>query len=123
MVANDTNYVDAIPGLVRELERCVDHTFAAFGDLVAALPRARLEAKLPAEIGQGVFEHLRRAGEALQPIGGSVVEVRGNVVSAHRLLDKIAKVAGIEVAIGDERPKGSLDAREPAPADHLRIVA
>lgn len=98
MISNDHQHIEAVPGLLRELESRLDHAYAAFGDLAAALPRARVEAKLSGVVGQPIFDRFTNIGVAL-------TGARGHVVSTHRLLEKLAGTLGIEVMIGDERPK------------------
>lgn len=99
MTIETTSNADRLPHLVRELERRIDDAYAAFGDLAAALPRARGEMKLSAVVGQSVLSHFNDAGAAL-------AVARGHSVSAHRLLDRLADALGYEVlATGDERPK------------------
>lgn len=99
MTIETISNADRLPHLVREFEQRIDDAYAAFGDLAAALPRARGELKLSAVVGQSVLGHFNDAGAAL-------AAARGHSVSAHRLLDKLADTLGFEVvATGDERPK------------------
>ena len=86
--------------LLREFERRIDLAYSAFGDLASALPRARMEARLSAVVGQSVIE---RVGDA----GAAIGAARGHAVIAHRLLERIAKTIGMDdgANLGDERPK------------------
>jgi hypothetical protein len=102
-IANDSSHVAAVPGLLRELEIRLDQAYAALNDLGGALPRARIEAKFSGVVGQSVLRQVSSAGS-------SIIEARGQIVAVHRLLEKLSLSAGIEVATGDERPKGQDDA-------------
>lgn len=102
-VTNSPN-ARALPALVRQFERQLDEAYATFGELAAALPRARLELALSAVVGQQALAHFSDAG-------GALVAARGHSVSGHRLIDKVAAALNIETAAGDERPKPN----DPAP--------
>jgi hypothetical protein len=91
-------HAQALPALVRRFERQLDEAYATFGELAAALPRARLELALSAVVGHQALAHFSDAGTAL-------VAARGHSVSGHRLIDKVALALNIETAAGDERPK------------------
>ena len=99
-MSHETTSIDQLPVLLREFERRIDDAFSAYGDLAGALPRARVEARLSAVVGQTVIDRLCEAGSA---IGAA----RGHTVTAHRLLERIARSIGMEddPQIGDERPK------------------
>jgi len=88
----------ALPGLVRRFEQQLDEAYATFGELAAALPRARLELALSAVVGHQALAQFSEAGAA-------VVAARGHSVSAHRLIDKVALALNIEIGAGDTRPK------------------
>lgn len=102
-----------VANLLRQLERDLDQAFATSGRLAAALPAARVEAKLSAVVGQQAFEHI---GNALLAIGAA----RGHAVAGHRVLDVLAAKLGYETAYGDEQPKQPFTS---ADGSHLRVAA
>ena len=106
---------DAVAQLLWRLEEQLDEAFATGGDLLAALPRARLASNLPAIAGQAAFEQF---SQALLAIGTA----RGHIVAGHRVVEKVGKQIGYETGFGDEKPK---EAFVPTGVDasHLRVAA
>lgn len=94
----------AVATLLRKLEDQLDEAFATCGELSAALPKARVEARLPAVAGQAAFQYF---GQVALAIG----EARGHAVNGHRVLDKVRKVIRLDEGdgpgdgFGDVRPK------------------
>ncbi|WP_426260143.1 hypothetical protein [Sphingomonas sp. DC1100-1] len=107
--------VDAVAQLLWKLETQLDEAFSTGGELLAALPRARHAANLPAIAGQQAFEVL---GQAIMAIGAA----RGHTVAGHRVIEKIGKQIGYETSFGDERPKPEF-APTGADVSHLRVAA
>lgn len=106
---------DALAALLWKLERQLDDAFETSGELLAALPRARAEAKLPAIHGQSAFELFSQATMA---IGAA----RGHTVQGHRVIEKVGKQIGVETSFGDESPKPDF-APTGIDAGHLRVAA
>ena len=106
---------DAVAELLWRLEAQIDEVFATGGELLTALPRARLASNLPAIAGQAAFEQF---SHALLAIGTA----RGHVVAGHRVVEKVGKQIGYETSFGDEKPK---DGFVPTGVDasHLRVAA
>jgi hypothetical protein len=105
-------HAQALPELVRQFERQLDEAYATFGELAAALPRARMEMRLSAVVGHGVLAHFSDAGAAL-------VAARGHSVNGHRLIDKVAAALEIEYAAGDVLPKPT----DPKPFTEARLLS
>ena len=106
---------DALAALLWRLESQIDEVFATGGELLTALPRARLASNLPAIAGQAAFEQF---SQALLAIGTA----RGHVVAGHRVVEKVGKQIGYETAFGDEKPK-EVFVPTGSDASHLRVVA
>jgi hypothetical protein len=106
---------DAVATLLWRLETQLDEAFATGGELLAALPRARTAAKLPAIAGQQAFETL---SQAILAIGTA----RGHTVAGHRVIEKVGRQIGYETSFGDEQPKPDF---VPTGVDgsHLRVAA
>jgi hypothetical protein len=106
---------DAVAELLWRLEAQLDEAFATGGELLTALPRARLASNLPAIAGQAAFEHF---SQTLLAIGAA----RGHTVAGHRVVEKVGKQIGYETSFGDEKPK---DGFVPTGVDasHLRVAA
>ena len=113
-----------VAALLWKLEDQLDEAFATCGELSAALPRARAEAKLPAIAGQAAFQYFSQVALAIG-------EARGHAVNGHRVLDKVRKVIRMDEGdglggngsdFGDARPKSLFTdgVAEPTP---LRRVA
>jgi hypothetical protein len=116
MSYGDTNAAaEAVAQLLWRLETQLDEAFATGGELLAALPRARNAANLPAIVGQQAFEVF---GQAIVSIGAA----RGHTVAGHRVIEKLGKQIGFETSFGDERPKPEL-APTGVDASHLRVAA
>jgi hypothetical protein len=113
--ANTQDAADAVAQLLWRLETQLDEAFATGGDLLAALPRARTAARLPAIAGQQAFEVL---GQAILAIGSA----RGHTVAGHRIIEKLGKQIGYETSFGDEKPKPEF-APTGADVSHLRVAA
>jgi len=85
--------------LLWKLEDELDVAFATAGELAMALPRARVEARLSAVVGQHAFEML---SQAMMAIG----QARGHAVQSHRSLEKVGKTIGFDAdEYGDNHPK------------------
>jgi phosphate/sulfate permease len=106
---------DAVAQLLWRLETQLDEAFATGGELLAALPRARSAANLPAIAGQQAFEVL---SQAIVAIGAA----RGHAVAGHRIVEKVGKQIGYETSFGDEKPKPEF-APTGVDASHLRVAA
>jgi len=63
-------------------ERATDLAAAAGADLAAELPRARLEGRFAAEVGQDAYEHFIKSL-------GKIVQARGLVVNGHKALANV----------------------------------
>ncbi|WP_210359269.1 MULTISPECIES: hypothetical protein [Sphingomonas] len=106
---------DAVAQLLWKLETQLDEAFATGGELLAALPRARAAANLPAIAGQQAFELF---GQAVMALGTA----RGHTVAGHRIVEKVGRQIGYETSFGDEKPKPDF-APTGIDAAHLRIAA
>jgi hypothetical protein len=108
---------DKVARLLHELEHHIDQAFACSGDLAAALPRARIEERLSAVVGQPVISYIAKAISALG-------DARANVVQSHLHLERVARAEGIDVvAWGEERPKPAAQPFVGADASHLSVAA
>lgn len=96
--ANSQAAAELVAQLLWRLETQLDEAFATGGELLAALPRARAAANLPAIAGQQAFEVF---GQAILAIGAA----RGHTVAGHRVIEKVGKQIGFETSFGDEKPK------------------
>ena len=80
-------------------ERAIDEALAQAGTMAAAMAHGRTAAKLPAVMGQDVFESVGAAMQAL-------FEARRQIVAAHNGLDQTREYLRLPVvAFGDEAPK------------------
>ena len=107
-----------VGSLLYKLETLIDEAVSCGAELTAALPRARVEAKLPALVGQHSLDTLT---EAVQ----SLVAARRQTVATHKHLDKVRELMGLPViSFGEEGPKPEprvlTGATRP---DHLRVAA
>lgn len=108
---------DNVARLLHDLEHHIDQAFACSGDLAAALPRARLEERLSAVVGQPVISYVAKAISALG-------DARAHVVQSHLHLERVARSEGIDVvAWGEERPKPQAQPFIGADASHLSVAA
>lgn len=105
----------AVAHLLWRLETQLDEAFATGGELLAALPRARHAANLPAVVGQQAFEVF---SQAILAIGAA----RGHTVAGHRVVEKVGRQIGFETSFGDEKPK-PVSSPMGAEAGHLRVAA
>lgn len=119
-----TNTPEVIAGevgtLLHKLEMLIDEAVSCGAELTAALPRARVQAKLPALVGQHSLDTLTDAVQSL-------VAARRQTVATHKHLDKVREFMGLPViSFGEERGKplsSRGDAIETPRTDHLRIAA
>jgi hypothetical protein len=119
IVMTDTQAIAGQVGtLLYKLEMLIDEAVSCGAELTAALPRARVEAKLPALVGQHSLDTLT---EAVQ----SLVAARRQTIATHKHLDKVRELMGLPViSFGEEGPKPQpkilTGAARP---DHLRVIA
>jgi hypothetical protein len=81
---------------LEKYEHALDEAAALGADLAAELPRARIDAKFAAEVGQGAYTHF---------IGslGDLVAARGRVVDGHRELATLRRRFSLPVvSTGDK---------------------
>ena len=88
-----------------ELEAAIDQAMVCAGQLAAAMPKARMDAKLSAVIGQDAFDLV---SDSLT----SLCAARGKTVAAHNALAEVHQQIGLWIfAAGDEwKPFPSLQA-------------
>lgn len=94
-------------------EKAIDHAIICTADLGGSLPKARVDANLAAEVGQGALEQASQTFVSL-------VQARRNIIETHRELAETKIEIGLrEVALG-----GLMD-KPPSAAQtkHLSIVA
>lgn len=94
-------------------EAAIDGALSAVAALTAMLPNARIEARLSAVVGQGVFDCSSRTIAAL-------TEARRGIVATHHELSGVQHSVGLGALAlgGDDKP----DENEP-PISRLRTVA
>ena len=81
------------------VETAIDEALTRAAELTAALPQARIEARLPAMVGQDALD---RATEAVV----ALVEARRRIIETHKSLDYTREQIGLrEVDAGDSVPK------------------
>lgn len=104
--------------LLYKLEMLIDEAVSCGAELTAALPRARVEAKLPALVGQHSLDTLTDAVQSL-------VAARRQTVATHKHLDKVRELMGLPmISFGPEGPKpDDLFVTGTIRTDHLRIAA
>jgi len=79
-------------------ERATDLAATAGAELAAELPRARLEARFAAEVGQDAFEHF------IQSLG-KIVQARGHAVAGHKALANVRDQFHLPIVnVGDKDP-------------------
>jgi len=95
-------------------EAAIDNALAAVATLTAMLPNARIEARLSAVVGQGVFE------KSCQTIA-ALTEARRGIVETHRELTDVQHSVGLGAVSlgGHDKP----DENEPQLQNRLRTVA
>jgi hypothetical protein len=103
------------------VESAIDIALTRAAELNAAMPMARVEARLPAMIGQLAFDHAAEAFTAL-------VAARRRIVETHESLDQARTQIGLrEVATGDSVPKDGgfapLATEDETRVAHIRAVA
>lgn len=114
--ANAQEIAGQVGGLLQKLEMLIDEAVSCGAELTAALPRARVEAKLPAMVGQHSLDTLT---EAVQ----SLVTARRQTIATHKHLDKVRELMGLPViSFGEETPKPP-ETKNDVRTDHLRIAA
>jgi hypothetical protein len=69
-------------------EEAVDATLALMGDLIAAMPRARLEAGLAARVGQQAVDRVLEAASGM-------AHVRRSLIAAHEALAQAKDEVGL----------------------------
>lgn len=81
------------------VENAIDVALTRTAELNAAMPAARIEARLPALVGQAALDRAAATFAAL-------VEARRRIVETHELLDQARAQIGLrEVDAGDMTPK------------------
>lgn len=99
------------------VEAAIDNAVACAAQLTATMPRARTDARFPAQVGQ---EAMGKAAEAVT----ALVQARGRIVEAHQALDAVRTDWHIpEVGVGDLVPKVPPAMREADTVQPLRRVA
>jgi hypothetical protein len=99
------------------VEIAIDMAVARAAELTAAMPRARTDARFPAQVGQEAMGKTAQAVTAL-------VQARGHIVEAHQSLDIVRTEWRIpEVGVGDLVPKVPAELGEDDSAPRLRRVA
>lgn len=95
-------------------EAAIDNALSAVATLTAMLPNARIEARLSAVVGQGVFERSCQTIAAL-------IEARRGIVETHRELTDVQHSVGLGAVSlgGHDKP----DENEPPIENRLRTVA
>lgn len=95
-------------------EAAIDGALSAVAALAAMLPTARIEARLSAVVGQGVFD---RSSQTL----AALTEARRGIVETHRELTDVQHSIGLgAVALGgDQKPDEGL----PPGEARLRAIA
>ncbi len=95
-------------------EAAIDGALSAVATLTAMLPTARIEARLSAVVGQGVFDRSSQTIAAL-------IEARRGIVETHRELTGVQHSIGLgAVALGgDQKPEENV----PPGEARLRTVA
>jgi hypothetical protein len=84
---------------LQAVEAAIDNAVACAAQLTATMPRARTDARFPAQVGQ---EAMGKAAEAVT----ALVQARGRIVEAHQALDMVRTDWHIpEVGVGDLVPK------------------
>ncbi|PVM90829.1 hypothetical protein DDF62_08440 [Caulobacter radicis] len=63
-------------------EEAVDNTLAAMGELIAAMPRARLQARVAAGVGQQAVDHVMEAASGLADVRRSLIAAHGALADA-----------------------------------------
>lgn len=90
-----------------ELEAAIDQAMMCAGQLAAAMPQARMDAKLSAVVGQ---EALSLVSDSLN----ALCAARGKTVAAHNVLAEVHQQIGLKVfAMGDLWKAPALLAQQP----------
>ncbi|OHT19119.1 hypothetical protein [Edaphosphingomonas haloaromaticamans] len=111
MLKDRRNAAQKIADQLMASERSIDLALADVAGLTGAMPAARIEANIAAEVGQ---EALEQAAEVLV----ALVSARRKIIATHRELAGVKDRIGLrEVALGGLVPK------EAADAGGLRVVA
>jgi hypothetical protein len=91
-------------------EEAVDTTLALMGDLIAAMPRARLEAGLAARVGQQAVDRVLEAASGMASARRSLIAAHEALAEAKDQvgLRRVTLVGGGDKAAGDVQPTGHL---------------
>jgi hypothetical protein len=73
---------EQLAGRLFTTEEAVDTTLALMGDLIAAMPRARLEAGLSAGVGQQAVDHVLQAASGMAYARRSLIAAHGALAEA-----------------------------------------
>lgn len=92
-------------------EEAVDNTLAAMGELIAAMPRARLDARLSAGVGQQAVDHVMEAASNLADVRRSLIAAHGALSEAKDQigLRRVTLVGGGDKADSDTPRTGQLE--------------
>ena len=71
-----------LAGQLFSTEEAVDNSLALLGELIAAMPRARLEARLAAAVGQDALDLVLEAARGLAGARKSLIAAHGALASA-----------------------------------------
>jgi len=103
---------EQLAGQLFTTEEAVDTTLALMGDLIAAMPRARLEAGLAAGVGQQAVDHVLEAASGMAHARRSLIAAHGALAEAKDQvgLRRVTLVGGGDKAEGDVPRTGQLHA-------------
>jgi hypothetical protein len=101
---------EQLAGHLFTTEEAVDTTLALMGDLIAAMPRARLEAGLAAGIGQLAVDHVLEAATGMAHVRRSLIAAHGALAEAKDQvgLRRVTLVGGGDKAADDVPRTGQL---------------
>jgi hypothetical protein len=87
-------------------EEAIDTTLALMGDLIAAMPRARLEAGIAAGVGQQAVDHVLEAASGMAHARRSLIAAHGALAVAKDQvgLRRVTLVGGGDKS-GDDVPR------------------
>lgn len=103
---------EQLAGQLFTTEEAVDTTLALMGDLIAAMPRARLEAGLGAGVGQLAVDHVLEAASGMAHARRSLIAAHGALAEAKDQvgLRRVTLVGGGDKAADDVTRTGQLRA-------------